>query len=674
MPSSKPCWGIEIGAGAIKGVKLEVAGESVSLLDFIVVPHTKVLSTPGLNQDDAMRVALGAFASQVDLSGATVAVSVPGHAAFARFAKLPPVEPKRVPDIVKFEAVQQIPFPLDEVEWDYQTFVSPDSPEVEVGIFAITRQKITDRLTMWQDVGLVPDIVTLSPVAAYNALAYDLAFDEQTPGTVIVDIGTTSTDLVIAEAGRVWVRTFPIGGHQFTEALVEAFKLSYPKAEKLKREAEQGQHARHVFKAMSPVFADLAQDIQRSIGYYQSLHRDAKLVRLIGMGSTFLLPGIRRFLKQQLQMHIYRLEEFKRMNVSGPRADEFKANLIGMATPYGLALQGLDMATLEANLMPAAVLRTAMWRRKVAWFGVAAGVAVAAAAAMQLRPFLDRQAVLANPPSPVLAEAIAKGTELKRKAQAVSGAGGVDYTAANILNLAESRGVYAYLVNDLAEMMADADAHLAAMPGAQAPPAFTLRRLETTYTGTSWAAEKDDYGRGVNVPEGTMPRIDIKLVVTTTVADPQPFVAATLDPWLRSHVTREGVPYKLVLPANIWRNTFTDPIAPSGGSGETTPTPPGGDGAPPAPGGGKGAPPTGRRPGGRGQERSPTIVGGGGEGGGGSEEMRTGPRPPGADEILRIAPLPNYTPKPPPGATAVSTFELNWTVELLPPPSKETGS
>jgi Tfp pilus assembly PilM family ATPase len=59
-------------------------------------------------------------------------MSVPGHAAFARFAKLPPVEPKKVPDIVKFEAVQQIPFPIEQVEWDYQTFVAEDSPEVEV--------------------------------------------------------------------------------------------------------------------------------------------------------------------------------------------------------------------------------------------------------------------------------------------------------------------------------------------------------------------------------------------------------------------------------------------------------------------------------------------------------------------------------------------------------------
>src|SRR5258706_627365 len=118
MPSSNICWGIEIGAGAIKALKLERSGENVNVLDFAIVPHKKVLSTPGLDQADAIRVALGEFISQYDLHGANIALSVPGHAAFARFAKLPPVEPKKVPDIVKFEAVQQIPFPIGELEWD----------------------------------------------------------------------------------------------------------------------------------------------------------------------------------------------------------------------------------------------------------------------------------------------------------------------------------------------------------------------------------------------------------------------------------------------------------------------------------------------------------------------------------------------------------------------------
>lgn len=145
-----------------------------------------------------IRVSLGALANQVDLSKASIAVSIPGHSSFARFAKLPPVEPKKVADIIKFEAQQQIPFPLDQVEWDYQTFKVEDSPELEVGIFAVTKERINERLQMLDDVGVTPNYVNLSPIAVYNALAYNLEFGANTPGTIIVDIGTTSTDLVIA--------------------------------------------------------------------------------------------------------------------------------------------------------------------------------------------------------------------------------------------------------------------------------------------------------------------------------------------------------------------------------------------------------------------------------------------------------------------------------------------
>src|SRR4051812_7007667 len=41
MPSSNICWGIEIGAYAIKALKLELAGESPRIVDFAMVPHKK---------------------------------------------------------------------------------------------------------------------------------------------------------------------------------------------------------------------------------------------------------------------------------------------------------------------------------------------------------------------------------------------------------------------------------------------------------------------------------------------------------------------------------------------------------------------------------------------------------------------------------------------------------
>ncbi|MCC6230719.1 MAG: type IV pilus assembly protein PilM [Phycisphaerales bacterium] len=564
MASSSACWGIEIGAGAVKAIKLEEGSNGVNVLEYIVVPHQKVLSTPGLDQNDAMRIALGQLVSQVDLSKAAIAVSVPGHSAFARFTKLPPVEPKKVPAIVKFEAVQQIPFPLDQVEWDYQTFVSPDSPDVEVGIFAITRDRIMERLQMLQDVGITPDYVNLSPVAAYNALAYDLQFSEQTPGTLILDVGTTSTDVIIAESGRVWVRTFPIGGHQFTDALVNTFKLTYPKAEKLKREADEGPNARHVFQAMRSVFTDLAQDVQRSIGYYQSLHKDAKIVRLVGMGSTFQLPGLRKYLKQQLSMDVYRLEEFKRINTDAikdpARQAHFKDAALQLSTAYGLALQGLGLNAINANLMPTVVVRESMWKTKSRWFAAAAGLAVLAGGAMFIRPFVDSTAIAGSQRPVEIDKAINELNEAKRFADEakVLGSGETDFRAANLLGLTQAREIHSHLINDLGLMMASAEnvaaswqkPEVAPPPGT--PGAFTLRAFKTNYLAPGADApapkEGESASEAAKPEEGYLGKITVELQASTYSPEARRFAIATLQKWLKENTKRDGVPYEIVPP------------------------------------------------------------------------------------------------------------------------------
>lgn len=564
MPSSSVCWGIEIGASAIKAVKLEAQGEDgARALEYAVIQHPKPLSTPGVDANDVLRVSLGAFTSQYDLTKAAIAVSVPGHAGFARFAKLPPVEPKKVPDIVRFEAMQQIPFPLEQVEWDYQTFVSPDSPEIEVGIFAITRERVTERLTMLADFGINPDYVVLSPIAAYNALAHDLSFGSDTPGTIIVDVGTTSTDLVVATPGRMWVRTFPIGGHQFTEALVSQFQLSYPKAEKLKREAEDSKHARQVFQAMRPVFTDLAQDIQRSIGYYQSLNKNANLTRLIGIGSTFNLPGLRKYLKQQLSLDVYRIEQFKRLNLEGTkegdeRSRAFHEASLQLCTAYGLGLHGLGLNAVGGNLMPVATLRKAMWKEKVPWFGLAAGVAALAGGAMFVGPLRDWFDVKGKNPDPVIDTAINKASTLKREASeaGVLQSGEPQLAAANMVALTDKHGTFTQIAADVALMMQDAEQRVGdwakQMGAAGGPRAFTLTGLQTVYEPPQPPADAGGFYAGPNESEVASrlkiteyPRVKCEMTLTTSQPEPRRFVAETVAKWLAANAKRPGVAYTI---------------------------------------------------------------------------------------------------------------------------------
>tara|TARA_R110000782_G_scaffold45706_7_gene101306 strand:+ start:5478 stop:7499 length:2022 start_codon:yes stop_codon:yes gene_type:complete len=611
MGASNECWGIEMGFGAIKALKLQQDGDELKVLDYAVINHAKVLSTPDLDQDDAMRVALGTLASTKDLSGARISISLPGHQSFARFAKLPPVDPKKVGDIVKFEAVQQIPFPLEEVEWDYQTFVSPDSPDVEVGIFAVTRDRINSRLSMLADVGLTPDWATISPVAAYNAMAVDLGFTEDSPGTIILDIGTVATDIIIAEAGRVWVRTFPIGGHQFTEALVNAFKLSYTKAEKLKREAEQTKHARHVFQAMRPIFGDLAQEIQRSIGFYQSVHPDADLKRLVGLGSTFKLPGLRKYLKQQLQLDVYRIEQFKKLSLDGPQAGEFQAASLNLTTAYGCAIQALGVAPLRANLMPVTVLRDAMWKRKVPYFAAAAGLAAAAAGVMFIRPLVDSSAFQGAEKPPILQSVVREARTLASEAEQARVTSGAepDLRAARIVSLLDGRGLYTSVLEDTARIVSLTNAAAtAAATGDQrlsdmlaGGPAIELVAMDTTFVPASGGMAAADTGMGsdpyggdprsglVNpggmatpAPAQTAPpsvrgKAHVRVTSTYRVAAPnlERFMLEVVEPVLKDQVAGDRGPYTIVfgqVPWSAGMNTDPSGMGGMGNPGGRNPT------------------------------------------------------------------------------------------------------
>lgn len=456
MASSNACWGIELGAGSIKAIKLVRDGDGARVADFVVLPHKKVLSTPDLDQDEAMRVAIGALTSQYDLSKARIAISAPGHSAFARFAKLPPVEPKKIAGIVKYEAIQQIPFPLEEVEWDYQTFAREDSPDVEVGILAMTRERVMQKLNLCGDANLRPDILNLSPIAVFNAMAHDLPISDETEGTVLIDIGAVATDLIVADQGRVWVRTFPIGGHNFTEAIVSAFKLPYSKAEKLKREAEQSKHKKHIFQAMRPVFTDLAQEVQRSIAFYQQLHPESEIKRVIGFGETFRLIGLRKYLSQQLQIDVTRCERFKQLQVDGPAEADFQSATLSLATAYGLALQGLGMAAIDANLIPVSVIRESVWKRKTPVFVAAAVLALAAGGASFIRPFLDSQEIAEAQQNPALQQVNQvkqQGRQLRDAWQQVSQSAQIGFAAENIFRLFERRDLYATLVSDVAAVI-----------------------------------------------------------------------------------------------------------------------------------------------------------------------------------------------------------------------------
>ncbi|MEE9295359.1 MAG: type IV pilus assembly protein PilM [Phycisphaerae bacterium] len=385
-------WGIDVGKCAVKALKLRAGADGmVDIIDQDYQEHPSIISEAEGNHYQLIGEALQRFLSRHDVTRDKIVVGVPGQHTLARFSKLPPVEAKKIPDIVRYEADQQIPFDLDEVIWDYQTFQEEDSPDIEVGIFAIKRDLIRDYLIPYELAGIEPIAVQAAPLALYNAMQFDQRLEEG--ASVLLDVGAENTNLIVATRHSLWTRTIPLGGNKFTEALVKAFKLSFSKAENLKRTAATSKYARQVFQAMRPVFAEFVQELSRSLGFYRSTHRDIELKRVIGLGNAFKLPGLQKYLQQNLQMPVDRPESFKMANAAEIRDDDvFKEQLPSFVVSYGLAVQGLEMAkalppsnVIKSNLLPPSIVKQVVWRKKRPFFAAAAACLVLASGMVWFR-------------------------------------------------------------------------------------------------------------------------------------------------------------------------------------------------------------------------------------------------------------------------------------------------
>ena len=568
MSKKNDCWGIEVGANAIKAMRLQRAGSEVNVVDYAVMPFKRILTTPDINVDEHIRMALDQFATTHDLTKSTLMLSVAGHMAFARFAKLPPVEPKKIPDIVKFEAAQQVPFPIEQVEWDYHVFSQPDSPDVEVGIFAITQEKINDFLEDYRQAGVSVDGVTLSPLAVYNAAAYDLNLTNESRGIVMVDIGTTSTDVIIYHEGNLWMRTLPTGGNEFTEALVRSFKLSFSKAEKLKREASTSKYARQIFTAMRPVFADLVQEVQRSLGYYQSLNRDVQLEKLIGFGSTFRLPGMQKYFKQQIHLDVSRPDGFERISVEGKRAADFAEHTVNLATAYGLALQGLGLARINANLLPVQQLRQKLWRSKRPLFAASAAM-VALPAVLLWATVITTNARYGNAVKATNQEIksiVEDANKNKKEWEKIQNSDDPKPMIQSLERVLNYREVWPKILQDINDAAAATNPQQATMASDDDATAaidhedrgrLYIEQVEALYRYQPRDGDKAGFRYGsssAKTPEDFtklfaeyLIGFEITVSGTTPYADSASFIDDTFIKWLRDNSDRPNRPYRIVL-------------------------------------------------------------------------------------------------------------------------------
>lgn len=429
-------WGIDIGKSALKALRCRMSDDPKKLeaVAFEYIEYPMSLTQAEADPVEIIRSTLEQFIGRHDLKGDMVAVSVPGNLGLSKFIKLPPIETKKIPDIVKYEARQQIPFPLEQVVWRWQRLAGGLVEEsgfvfdAEVALFAMKREQVFKALAPLEQAGIHVDVLQLTPIALANMAIFDqlpdpstLDPDQHAPSVALVSVGVDSTDLVVTNGRRIWQRSIPAGGSNFTRALVQGMKLTFSRAETLKRNAVKAEDPKAVFKTMKPVFNEFASELQRSLNYFTGTDKTATISKVLLMGNATKLRGLTDFVAQQLQLDVQRLDKFNGLEgaavLSSPA---FREHQLAFGTAYGLALQAAGAAAISTNLLPDEIVRDRIIESKKPW-AVGALVGLLAAALINFSGMFAAWTAYAPD---LYAAAFGKADEVKLKSAAATAAHG----------------------------------------------------------------------------------------------------------------------------------------------------------------------------------------------------------------------------------------------------------
>ncbi|MBI4229807.1 MAG: type IV pilus assembly protein PilM [Planctomycetes bacterium] len=376
---TRAVWGIEAGSRSLKAVRMTRVGDKAQVLAFEVIEYPLGGESDAAAREAAVQKALGELKAKHPLEEDRICASIPGRSVFSRIIKLPPVEKKRIPEIVRYESHQQIPFPIEEVIWDYQPVQETPVPgeEIEVAIFAVKQEIVAAQLALYRMAGVQVDDVQAAHLALYDFFSVD-----QSPEgvTVVVDVGAENTDLIVLDGNRFWPRNITTAGDHVTRALEKKFQIPFAEAEKLKRSVGSSKQAERLFGVIKPVLRSLVGEIQRSLGYYRSQHEGTRFDRVIVLGESFKLAGLVGYFKESLQYSVERLGAAKQLTFAeGVDAKAFQAQAGRLAVAAGMCLQALQMGRSRITLMPPETVRARAMRRKRPFATAAAAVLLVSA-------------------------------------------------------------------------------------------------------------------------------------------------------------------------------------------------------------------------------------------------------------------------------------------------------
>ncbi|MGD0261377.1 MAG: type IV pilus assembly protein PilM [Verrucomicrobiota bacterium] len=392
MLNTKSFLAVDFGAGSLKLAEFEINEAGGLRLKQYVLKSLGAEGAQETTREAAILKALQEMLAEKAVKARSVNVCAPGFHVFSKFVKLPPVDAGKVTQIIQYEAQQNVPFPLEEVVWDYQILGSTASGELEVLLVAIKADIVEGLFRVTEATGLRLQLTDVSPAALCNAFRYN--YGDLEDCTMLLDIGAKTSNLLFFEKGKVFSRSINLGANSITQDFANESKLKFEVAEKLKIEegfvslggayAEpENPHQAAISKIARQFMTRLHIQVNQTMQFYRGQQGGSAPQRLFLSGGASVMPYTAQFFAEKLNVPVEYFNPVRNVQLDPAINLEELARVVhSLGEVVGLGLRNLAHCPVELNLMPESTLRWQSFNQKKPYFIATVFSMVAVIAAM----------------------------------------------------------------------------------------------------------------------------------------------------------------------------------------------------------------------------------------------------------------------------------------------------
>ncbi len=277
-------------------------------------------------------------------------------------------------EIIKYEAQQNVPFPLEEVVWDYQIMGSTAGGELEVLLVAIKSDIVEGLFRVADEAKLKLNLCDASPAALCNGFKYN--YGELEDCTMLLDIGAKTSNLLFFEKGKVFSRSINLGANTITQDFATEAKLKFDEAEKIKiaegfvslggaYEEPDNPHQAAISKIARQFMTKLHIQVNQTMQFYRGQQGGSAPQRMFLSGGASIMPYTAQFFAEKLNVPVEYFNPFRNLQINPAlNLEDLSRVAHSLGEVVGLGLRNLANCPVEMNLMPESTLRWQSFNQK----------------------------------------------------------------------------------------------------------------------------------------------------------------------------------------------------------------------------------------------------------------------------------------------------------------------